>query len=481
VEESTTRQSWDAKIPLTVGILAVVGFLIRAYPHLFLIPRWIIEETYNYQTVRDLIFTGSSPQVGFYPMFEHQVIYWVWVLTRIDPVTLSQYANPVFGALTAIPLYYVLRHYLSAKQSLLGCALWTFSEAAFYRTAYFGSTEALGFLLSLGALAAYQRKRYIFVAPLLLVGALSHLLPTAFITGVVFADFFLKAQLKQRLLILGVVIITIIVFFSPLNPHQRILNSITPSAFLKGFGSFGIYSAYDLLNGLLIFGGFAALAVSALIGWIDPPKSRLMMIYLALAAAVFIFSWVDYQPNIFAPPRLTFYFLVPFIYYSSRWVGVKEVAMICAVCLMASWYGIPTMLLTKNTATLEEFEALTEIAEMKLIGNPGWWLSDYPITTSLSLYATNVGLWETTTNSTALIQRAGKVRTAFNTTDFIYPYQYILISDRMLNEGGFFIENTPQRSGRVVLTVRDIWATAPLWSLIYEGHGVRVYHYEGKI
>lgn len=457
-----------------------VGFLFRAYPHLWLVFRFIVEEVYNYQTVRDLVLTGANPQAGFYPMLEHQLIYAAWLLTRIDPVTLSQYANPLLGALTAVPLYYVLRHRLTQRQALLGCGLWTLSEAAFYRAAYFGSTEALGFLFALTALAAYQRKKYVLTAPLLVLGAASHLLPTAFTFGVITADLVLKATTRQRILLSGLVISVVAVFFSSLNPHQRLLSSLRPEYLLGNFGTFGIYGLWEVLGAAAIFGGFVALGLAAAWGWLWTRRNRLMTVYLALAAGLFIFSWVDYQPNIFAPPRLTFYFLVPLIYYAATWVNIKTVGLICAVAVAASWAGCPAMLMTAHTVTAEEYAALDELAEMKLIKDYGWWLADYPIKTALSLYAEDMILWEVPFNGAEIVKASKRVNDTFTSPTFTYPYQYIFLSERM-KQGAFLIINTGERSIQRVQPIADVWAGDPLWEVAYQGHGVTVYRYTGDI
>ena len=481
--------SWHRFQPsLLIIFLVGVGFVFRAYPHIWLVPKFIVEEAYNYQTVRDLILTGSSPQAGFYPMLEHQLIYYAWMITNLDPVALSVYANPLLGAITVIPLYYVLRHTLTQRQALLGCGLWALSEAAFYRSAYFGSTEALGFLFSLGALAAYQRKRYIVTAPLLLLGAVSHLLPTAFTFGVVCADFVLKATTRQRLGIGAIILCAVAVFFSPLNPHQRLMTSLTPQYLLGNFGSFSIYGLWEVLGAVFIFGGFVAIAFAAAWGWIKNDKNQLMNVYLLLAAGLFVFSWIDYQPNVFAPPRLTFYFLVPFIYYASTWINAKNVAAICILAVASSYVGCPMMLMTDKTLPLSEYEALDELSEMGIIGNTGWWLADYPVKTVLGIYSTKSSLWEVPFNGTAITLTAdrlnktltGEVEFVNGSPPFIYPYQYVYLSERM-ECGAFLVTNTEGRSIQRIQPIKDIWAGTPMWKLVYEGHGVKVYHYEGFI
>jgi hypothetical protein len=463
----------SVKVPERVALtlLVAAGLLYRAYPHLLLIPRWIIEESYNYQTVRDLVLWGASAQAGFYPMLEHQVIYWAWLLTHISPITLSQYANPLFGALTVVPLYYVLRYGLPVNQSLLGCGLWAFSEAAFYRAAYFGSTEALGFLFALSALAAYQRRNYVLVVPLLLLGAFSHLLPTAFISGVVFTDFFLKAKPKQRILIVAVGLVAVGVFFSPLNPHQRLLSSINADAIIGGFGTFSIYSLVEVLGGATLFGGFIVLGLAAAYGWIQAPRGGLMMIYLILAAAMFIFSWVDYQPNIFAPPRLTFYFVVPFIYYAARWVKLRHVAGICVVAVAASIVGTPTMLYTQNTLNLSEFDFVDSISVP--VSDVSEWWTDYPLRVALTSRINHLPMVQL--NVTKVEAMSWDYLDPWSTMRGDTGFRYVLLSPRMQAQGLFFVFNG-ERTLQVRKPVEDIWCSGLNgWVLVKEVDGIKLY------
>jgi hypothetical protein len=463
-------------------LLVLAGFLVRAYPHLLLVDRWIIEEPYNYVTVLDLINTGTTPQAGFYPMLEHQLIWVAWLLTRIDPVTLCQYANPMFGALAAIPLYYLLRERFTESQALIGVTLWVFSDAAYYRSSYFGSTEPLSWLFALSALALYRRRRWLPTVALLALAGLTHLLPTAYALAVVYLDRMLVLPNRWRA-VLGLSVVALVAaFYSPLNPHQRIVSTLNPVSLLKGFilSNIGIYSLQELGLGLTIFGGFVALGLAAALGRLRT-RDRLMDVMGLVAGAVFVFSWLDYQPNVFAPPRLTFYFVVPFIYYALRVISGRTALIFAGVSVVALIGGTPMMLMTDVAVTDEEYAALGELSEMGLISDLGWWFSDYPVTTSLALYASNVKLWDIDTSTLGLIQRTEKIRNLTTSPIFVYPYQYVFISERMTSGRAYLLVNTDGRTGRVTTTISDIWAGHPAWRLVYEGHGVKVYHYEEKI
>ncbi len=470
----------DVAVPswLALPLVVVTGFLLRAIPHLFLVDRWIIEEAYNYVTVRDLVLSGTSTQAGFYPMLEHQLIYAVWLVTRIDPVVLSQYANPLLGALTAIPLYYLLKTKLADRQALLGCGVWALSEAAYYRAAYFGSTEALGFLMALAALTLYAYRKPLIAFPLLGAAFYAHLLPAAFISAVIVVHMFLSGTGGFRLLALLAGAGVMGFLWSPLNPHQRLLGSLSPASLAQGAAA--SYSVGELGFGLAMFAGFAALGIAALWSRVTS-KNMLMDVYAAAAAGLFAFSWLVYQPNIFAPPRLTFYFLVPGIFYAAKLGSAKVIALIMALSVVAAGIGTPTMLLTEHTMEAEEYAALDEIAAMNIIGDPGWWLADYPATVNLSIYALDPGLWEKDIKIDAMKNRVGRVHNATASPSFVYPFQYIYLSERMVR-GGFFMEQTGGRTAQVVRPVADIWRDDPVnWALVYEGHGVRVYHYRGEI
>ena len=485
MEESNTRQFRDVKVFAILAAIIGVGFLFRAIPHLFLVPRWLIEEAYNYVTVRDLVLSGVSAQAGFYPMLEHQLIYAAWLVTRIDPVVLSQYANPLLGALTAIPLYYLLKTKLTDRQALLGCGVWALSEAAYYRAAYFGSTEALGFLMALTALTLYAHKKPLLAFPVLAAAFYAHLLPAAFISAVIIVHMFLSGTTKFRLLALSAGAGVMGFLWSPLNPHQRLLGSLSPASLAQGAAA--SYSVGELGFGVAMFAGFAALGLAALWGRVSS-KNMLMDVYAAAAAGLFAFSWLSYQPNVFAPPRLTFYFLVPGIFYATKLGSTKVIALIMALSVVAAGVGTPTMLLTGHTMEAEEYAALDEITAMGIIKNPGWWLADYPATVNLSIYASNPGLWEKEIKPDSMIHKAEDIRNATTTTKtvgnitvvpFVYPFQYIYLSERMVR-GGFFVEQTGGRALHMVRPVADIWGLDPEnWELVYDDHGVRVYHYRG--
>ena len=240
--------------------------------------------------------------------------------------------------------------------------------------------------------------------------------------------------------------------------------------FVNGFGTFNLYSLSEVLGGVAMFLGFLSLGVAAVWGWLHTRKNPVMTIYLILAMAMFIFSWVDYQPNVFAPPRLTFYFLVPLIYYASTWVNIKSLAIICVLAVAASWAGCPTMLYTGNTLTLEEYDFLDSLP-VDVHGIAEWW-TDYPFRVALTSYynaeptvALNVATVESL--SAGILDVESTLR---NDTG----YRYVLVSPRMEKEGLFFI-HTDSRTIHIRKPVSDIWVDSPNWRLIKELNGIKLY------
>jgi hypothetical protein len=222
-------------------ILFIAGLIYRSYPHLFLIPRWIIEEEQYAYSVVELVKTGTTMRVGFQPLLEQYVIYYFYLLTHINITTLLQYANPFFGALTIIPLYFLFKNFLTDKQSLIAVTLWAFTENAIYRSATFNSTEAFGFLLAVTALVLYLRKNYIGFVGFIIPSLYAHLLPAVFIIGVVSLDIFLKGTVKNKIIVIIFGICLILFLYSPFNPHQRMIYSITPNIFASQFNISNIF------------------------------------------------------------------------------------------------------------------------------------------------------------------------------------------------------------------------------------------------
>ena len=455
-------------------ILFCVGFFYRAYPHLVLVPRWIIEEEYNFVIVKDLIRFGETLYPNSYPILEHLLIYNIYKITNLSPIILSQYANPFLGALTIVPLYFLLKRYLTTRQTLCGCLFWTLSEAAFYRASSFGSTEVLGFLLSLSVLTLYVYKRYVWVLILFPIALYSHLLPSIFIFGVMALDLFMKSSKKQKVVVIFSGVSILLFLASPLNPHGRILHTLNFSTIVLNFDVMNIflYSLPELISGVFIFGGFVCLVlVTFAVFTRKQMNNNVMNVFLFLAAGLFFWSWIDYSPGVFAPPRLTFYFLVPLIYYSVKFV-TESVAthaqfIVCVIGLImvgSAVVGTPTMLFIDDCVTKEEYEFLDKLpVTVETVDE--WW-TDYPLRVSLESRYEGVQV---------------EIFNELSTRDYTNPFvtmtesqfKYVLITPRMERSSLFFVY--PKRTVQIRKPIADIWANSSLWKLLVEENGIKLY------
>jgi len=363
----------------------------------------------------------------------------------------------------------------------MGCTLWAVSEIAYYRSAYFGSTETLGFFFALTAFAFYQRKKYLFVLPFLALSVLSHLLPPVFIVGVMFADQFVVASNKRRVIVIVALIVSILLFYSPLNPHQRLVTNLSLANLLAGLklSNLWLYSFGELLQGLIMFGGLVSLGCVAVYSWVYNQRNRLMDVYFIVAVGLFAFSWINYMPNVFSPPRLTYYFLIPFIYYAVKVLDYKRLAVLSVISLISISILTPIVLFTGDALTREEYLFIDNL-NMENFTNQEWFV-DYPLRVSLRTSSLVVNL--TIGSNTTLVMISPTI--SLNTTqlmnlslDFLDPlnprFKMVLLTPRMSNMGLYFVFNEG-RTIHVRKPIEDYWADNPLWELIKEENGIKLY------
>lgn len=498
MEECVTRRkgitTFLTSIKFLLSLLVVVGFLYRAYLHMFLVPRWMVEEESNYMIVNDLVTTGSPRQLQFRPLLTYYVVYSLWLIFRINPIIICQYINPIVGALTVIPLFLLGRQFLDKKWSLTICLFWTFSEASFYRTVHFGTTEPLAFFFTVFALYFYQRKKYLFLGISLVLSFLSHLLPAFFVVTVIFFHQVFFKEWKQK--IIGILIMSVVILFiySPLNPSQRIRSILSPLTLFSRltFNNIFLYSFTELFLGAKRFLGMIFLFFFSVIAFVKRTKqNRLVTTILLSAFGFFVFSWMAYSPLVFAPPRLTFYFVIPLSYYSVNGINhifniiqlkkfVKHISIIICICIVissmviSSFNGFETMLWISDSLTKEEYKVLDELQTMGLITTPTEWWCDYPAMIALVARTPKTYLSSMVQNETVIQQQSELL---LNTSTALPPiFKFIFLSER-IKKNGFFITFTCSRSKLTHKPVKDVWNNCSMWELLYHKpeYGVKVY------
>ena len=470
---------------------------------MFLVYRWMpCEEEYNYMTVYDLVMTGSPRQTQFYPILTHYAVYGIWTIIRINPITISQYFNPVIGALTIIPIYLLSKQFFNKKQSLLVCLFWTFSEASFYRTSYFGSTETLGFFLAISGLYLYRRKKYLFSSLFIFSSLMSHLLPAFFVVAVIFLHQIFTGTKKQKLISLFTVLGVILFINSPFSPHQRLLSVINPSVIFSQIDktNIGLYSLTDIGLGISIFSGIFILGIFTFWTLITKGiQNKFIFSMLLTAIGLFVFSWISYSPFIFAPPRLTFYFVLPFSYYfiklfankRDRIVKTLIIFLICVSMVMSSVKGLETVLWIDDSLTASEYKVLDELQKTGQIINVVDWWGDYGVKVALSVRQPYTITWEVKVEQTINIPSVSLTQN-MSEEDFGQTiieddmnktmatktkYKYIFLSERMERNGFFVVWGGVggKRSLLVHKPVADVWKNSTMWELKYDKYGVKIY------
>lgn len=448
------------KILIILSIIALLGILWKAYPHI-LIPRpFPSDEVNNLQYTFWLKqHNGVSADSFSAPHLTFYIIYFVSSL-GINPLTISYFFNPIISGLTTFPFYYFVSTKLTRNQSVIATTLFTFSEALFYRTAFFGSTEALGLFFAFTFLALYQRKKYIWsLFPLILV-PLSHILPFIFVVGYVLVD--LISQKRYKLPI-AVLILTLLFLFNPwFSPHKTQSYQIPTSSL--SLSKLFLYNPEDILIGIITFISSAILILSTLSKFKSFKKpDKLLFSSLVFFATL---SLLAYNTAVIAPFRFIPYIVIILIPIFFKVLDLRAVALLSILILTFSFTspligGTNYYLWTNDAVTQDEMLAI------QYLGSKGIIIKDEFITNDT---IDGARFWFADTPSEQYLRLLYGGHKSGN--DHIY---YIFLSPRMRTNAFFLV---PVEGGRTRLThraVSDIWASNPNWIRLYPNSETNLY------
>lgn len=484
------------KFTLSLIALVIVGFVFRMYPHLFLIPRWVAEEAFVFRQTQEIATEKITFNVTI-PILTQLIVYFTSLFTHIDLRTVAMSFNPLISALTVVPIYYLSSKYLTRTQSMFVCLFWTFSESVFYRSATYTSTEPLGIFLCVFSLAFYVRKKYIPSFAFLALSLLTHLLPGAFTIGVIAVDLFLNASKTKKLIAVGLCLAFGLFLISPFNTHIKQQDKINPIYLISRFklSNILLYSATDIAFGISVFMGSVFLVLFSLLEIISSRLrvDKIVVSMLIVATGLFVFSWIFYSPYLFAPPRLTIYFIIPLSMLSSKWIyamrGKRKyvvVALVSAIMILSTFSGLNTFLTVSDAPALNEYSAINDLYKNGVIKDYDKWFADYPATCSIvSAEITDSFLYIKPANQTLVDTNAEELYTmihtlATNATETVKVperYDYIFVSDRM-TKSAFFNIYTGSRAYQVHIPFK--WEESSNWRLIYSRYGVNVYQRVGS-
>ena len=508
------------KVLVVLSLLIIIGFCYRFYPATLVAEFSPADEYLRYLHVNYLLKTGEIYSPGFSPQLMSVTIAGIYklLLGSVSTLWLGKMFNPLIGALTAIPLYYLCRSFTSKNNSLLASTLFTFSDMHFYRSAYFGQSETLGMFFMFLFLMFYTRKRsvfhglplnYVFCGLFLLAMFYSHLIPFVFTIAVVAIHLVIKKPSVKRVgLFVGIVIATSLLITGPFSSHQR-------TAFLfnltRIFGYFDIkkllitYSVEQLWLGTKLMIGSIVLGLVVLFYYSTKLKKNFSFSYLKklhktptftnVAFTMFIvgllgvfITWLGYDANLMAPTRFTPYVSLALIaLFAQVKVKKKSYLTIFLVITMLMgplvFDGININLWVYDAATPEEIAAIKYVRENNIIDfsktNFGEWFADRSIHCVIwyntVFYAKTpiimTSAYSSTMHAEAVTENQEKVTTA-NVTG----YRYIFYSERM-EKGGFVLHYYPEfhRLLPIHMPIERPEIPENQYTLLYEKDGVWIY------
>ena len=480
----------------------IFGFIYLMYPHIFLIPRWVSEEPFIFRQTQDI---GTS-KITFgvtIPILTQLIVYFTNTIFSIDLRTIAVMFNPFVCVLTVVPLYYLARKYLTNSQSLVACLFWAFSESVFYRSATYESTEPLAIFLCICSLAFYVRKKYVPAFAFLVISFASHMLPGAYTVGVIVIDLFLNASKTKKLISISLCLIFVIFLMSPLNTDIKQQARVNPITLLSKFKitNILIYSTSDILSGVFLFLGSVSLVALSLSQFVlDKFKVNKFILSMLIASfGLFFFSWMFYSPSVFAPPRLTIYFIIPLSFLSSIIIssvsGYKKqliITVILITMIVSAFNGLNTFLTVKDALTENEYKAIDDLYKSGIIKDSHVWFADYPAINYITCSDKSISfLYVLPVNDTkasrdekllynfvrAIEDRSQKNVTSTDGVSVPSRYNYIFVSERMKNSAFFNVVT----SGRAYQTHFQFnWAESGNWTLIYNRYGVQAYKRVGS-
>ncbi len=472
----------------------VGAFFYRAYLHLFISQGWIpCDEIINYITINNLVKIGQPVNLSYYPQGMHFLIYGIWMLFLgcLNPEVLCKFFNPFVSALTVPVFYLLLRQFVDKENALLSSVVFAFCEAHLYRSANFGSSETLGFLLMLTSFYLYIKKKYIPSIISLAIVYEVHLLPFFFGFAVLSLNTIVKYWSKKTLLILGSFTSVVLgLFYTNMFPYQRQLGFISPTSFITrvNFGNVILFSLNELVTYGLIFSG--SVLVVLISTWSFKKSNSFTKIWLLTAITSALILLITYSALTLGPYRLLIYISVGFVLlYSFVKIPFKKlVTVIIIIVMFISPFlgGWQLIFRAYDTVTQEEIQAIewavktqntTYIVEGQPIclTNSPFIAADYPIIEYWNLYL----LPSSVLNSTFDYKTYGahvNVRNDYleGNQSLEYLFYYVFLSDRM-EKNAFFEEWKGIRTFQYHQPVSDRWFNNPNWEQIYNVNDVKIY------
>lgn len=465
-------------------------------PSYFIYEMCPADEYLQYAFTTQLLTTGRIPSLGFSNYIHFYVMYFVYLLSfsSLNIQLMCRVFNPIYGALTIFPFYFLCRRFTDEKNSLLATFLFAFSDYHFYRTSYFGTAEPLGILIMviyMWVLTSKNKKMYVFLFPLMFLTFYAHLYPFLAEVGFTFIYLlFVYRSIKVTVLAIGATgLIIFIAFFTSFTPIRRAawmlrnLDMYTTLISVKNLFIFYLWE-YKLMltatiGSIVLFG--IIIYKFAKNRELHPPHYFLLISIVGVGV-----SWLGYNSEIVVPVRtITYFCMSEIIVFSVLKLKRKSIITLGLVCLMITSVtlggGMQTFTWCFDSPTEAEVEAirfLNATGYLAKASNADEWLTDHPVHAMLCYYYVQThevsASYDLEGISNATIKRqeaimSGNISRA--------EWKFVVHSDRMARRAFFLVRfaNPGQRSLLVRKPVRCPAKDDPNYHIIYEKDGVIVY------
>lgn len=441
------------KSVLSLLALALVSAAWRSYPRLQ-IPRMFPSDEYTMiGYVLDIY--RSDFDILNYPPLELLFIRLLNAATGINIYTIMFFINPVIGGLTVIPFYFLVKNIFDAEKAFLASVLFAFSETAFYRTSFFGTTEASGMFVMLVCLYFYFSKSYIFSAIFFGLTPFAHIVPALFNVVAISADLLLR---KRYSILSCMFVIMLAIALNPLFPPHRFVAAYVPASILHSF-SFSNLFLYSLTEMAEVAPYFMGLTSMLIICAFNHKLLRMQeKVILFLCIVLSVLSLLFYNSRIISPMRFFVYMSIPLTLSIVNITQRKIVTIALVVTMIISPVigGAEKFTWYQDSISQEEMTALEWCSDSGHLsyasGGSGNWFADTPVKQYISLY------W----GGPIYLEEPN--------------YNYVLISPRMEKQSYFIYRYGISRTVETRVPIADVWSSnTTFWRLIYNVSGVKVY------
>ena len=479
---------------------AVLAFLVRLYPYVFLADGWVVEDGPVIYWFR-VFLSGGYQYLRMYP---HTAIVGMSLLNFIGVpfIWAAKIWGPLMGMATTYFLYKLLKSYNLNKSAIYGATLYACLGASIYRTCSLStSLEATAVCISVLFLWLWNKgeKRAYLLLPLI---AYSHFIvffaTTIYLVGNWWT--YTEASYSKRIIVLGGLCVggLILLKFLPVGyALYQVLRTITNIDLSKLLYLYSIHDYFIIVTSLAVT--TVLFIFSLFCSKIKEIKTISWLYVLAVVVTTLFHS------PIVSPYRLVLHMgLIGIIGFSSclNKLNPRKTMLLVGILCLLSLYQVNAVGLDEHVSFNDAF---TEDEQDMLV-----WLHEYdpivdysrvlwddvgientltclPLVIDIDPYTTrskDYGLWHAQVESKRELINSSTTNSDHDpvSESIVIDYDptpshilYVMYSKRYASRA---LYRLPEEYGKLVYRnypVKDIWCTLPEWILVYEKAGNKIY------